>query len=176
MPDLPHGWRMRNSAGEIAGPPIEEDGQYFSGDEYGDDDENRSVDINGLDIKPDSEGWDDVEDDTEHVSIKCLLCTETFPGAKVMIEHCKKAHDFDFLHIQTEHNLDFYSSMKLVNYIRSEVLAGKQKPDVSNASSWADDKYLQPALEDDALLFSLDDIDERPVPEADATKEGAAQQ
>ena len=66
--------------------------------------------------------------------------------------------------------------MKLVNYIRSEVLAGKQKPDVSNASSWADDKYLQPALDDDALLFSLDDIDERPVPEADATKEGAAQQ
>ena len=95
---------MRNSAGEIAGPPIEEDGQYFSGDESGDDDENRSVDINGLDIKPDSEGWDDVEDDTEDVSIKCLLCSEAFPGAKVMIEHCKKTHEFDFVQIQTEHS------------------------------------------------------------------------
>lgn len=104
MPDLPHGWRLRNRDGEIAGPPLEEDGAYFSGDDSADD-ENRSVGINGLDIKPDSEGWDDVEDDTEEVSIKCLLCEENFTGAKIMIEHCKNAHDFDFIQVQAKHSM-----------------------------------------------------------------------
>lgn len=64
--------------------------------------------------------------------------------------------------------------MKLVNYIRSEVLAGTPNPSVADPALWADDRYLRPAIEDDALLFSLDDIDERPVP-GDETEEGAAQ-
>lgn len=55
------------------------------------------------------------------------------------------------------------------------MLAGNRKPDVEDASSWADDKYLQPALEDDALLFTLDDIDERPVPEADDKEQSVPQ-
>lgn len=70
-------------------------------------------------------------------------------------------------------DLDFYSSMKLVNYIRAQVQQDDAKPDVSDAKAWADDKYLQPTLEDDALLFSLDDIDERPVPEEEQTEAGA---
>lgn len=72
-------------------------------------------------------------------------------------------------------DLDFYSSMKLVNYLRAEVKSGNARPEVNNAEAWADDKYLQPTLEDDALLFNLDDIDERPVPDEDATKAGAGQ-
>jgi hypothetical protein len=185
MPELPHGWRVRNSEGEKKGPPVEEDGAYFSGS-----DSEEGSQVYGIDIKPDSEGWDDVEDDTEEVSIKCLLCDATFPTAKVMIEHSKEKHEFDFAGVQTQHSmltlppiscrfadskqldLDFYQSIKLVNYIRSEVLAGKQTPDVSTAAAWSDDKYLQPTLEDDALLFNLDEIDERPVPE-DETVAGA---
>jgi protein arginine N-methyltransferase 3 len=45
-----------------------------------------------------------------------------------------------------------------VNYIRGEAKNGNQKPDVSSKSLFEDDKYMQPALEDDALLFSLDDV------------------
>lgn len=54
--------------------------------------------------------------------------------------------------------LDFYATIKFVNYIRSEVLSGKDRPDVSSTAAWADDKFLQPVLEDDALLFTLDDL------------------
>jgi protein arginine N-methyltransferase 3 len=46
----------------------------------------------------------------------------------------------------------------LVNYIRNEVKNGNFQPDVSSATRFADDKYLQPVLEDDALLFSIDDL------------------
>jgi type I protein arginine methyltransferase len=45
----------------------------------------------------------------------------------------------------------------LVNYVRNTVQNG-EKPDTSKKESFADDKFLQPALEDDALLYSLDEL------------------
>lgn len=56
--------------------------------------------------------------------------------------------------------LDFLDSIKLVNYVRSQVKAGNKIPDVSSKSQFEDDAYLKPVLEDDALLYSLDDIAE----------------
>ena len=48
----------------------------------------------------------------------------------------------------------------MVNYVRTEVKAGNKTPDVSSKSKFSDDVYLKPVLEDDALLYSLDDIAE----------------
>lgn len=94
MPDLPHGWRMRNSSVDIRGPPVEEDGfAVHSGDE---DSENGEP----LDIEPDSEGWEDVEDDTERLSVKCLLCDESFPAVKTMLSHSVQSHQFDLQKIR----------------------------------------------------------------------------
>lgn len=58
----------------------------------------------GLDVRPDSEGWEDEnpDEDVESVAVKCLLCEESFGGAKAMVEHCKGAHRFDFLAVQRE--------------------------------------------------------------------------
>jgi type I protein arginine methyltransferase len=47
--------------------------------------------------------------------------------------------------------------IRLVNYIRLEIKSGNLKPDVSSKALFEDDKYLKPVLEDDAVLFSLDD-------------------
>ncbi|KAF2170254.1 hypothetical protein M409DRAFT_19857 [Zasmidium cellare ATCC 36951] len=152
MPELPHGWRVRNSNGEVKGPPPESDhSDSEDGSEFSDNGE-------PLDIRPDSPGWEDLEDDTETLNIQCLFCATTFPSAKAMLDHCTESHDFDFLDVQRQHKLDFYGAIKLVNYIRSEVKAGKEKPAVDDAKLWEDDKFLQPALADDALLFSLDDV------------------
>lgn len=49
--------------------------------------------------------------------------------------------------------------MKLANYLRSEAKNGNNKPDVSSKDVFQDDKYLQPTLPDDALLFCFDDLD-----------------
>ena len=54
--------------------------------------------------------------------------------------------------------LDFLDVVKLVNYIRSEVKVGAQKPDISAKSKFQDEQYLLPVLEDDALLWNLHDI------------------
>lgn len=57
-------------------------------------------------------------------------------------------------------DLDFLGTIKLVNYIRSQVKQGNMSPDVSSKDKFDDELYLMPVLEDDALLYSLDDIDE----------------
>jgi protein arginine N-methyltransferase 3 len=54
-------------------------------------------------------------------------------------------------------DLDFFGAIKLVNYIRSSVRAGNKQPSLELAD-FRDDKYMQPVLEDDAFLFSMDDI------------------
>lgn len=66
-------------------------------------------------------------------------------------------------------DLDFLGSIKLVNYIRTVVQSGHTSPDVSSVDLFSDDKYLQPVLEDDALLFSLDDLEQSDA--IDATPE-----
>lgn len=56
--------------------------------------------------------------------------------------------------------MDFIGTIKLVNYIRSQVKSGNKSPDVSSSKVFESDEYLKPVLDDDALLYSLDDIDD----------------
>lgn len=48
-------------------------------------------------------------------------------------------------------------TIKLVNYVRSQVKAENSAPDVSSKANFEDEAYLKPVLEDDALLYSLGD-------------------
>lgn len=89
---------------------------------------------------------------------------------------CWSFHDREQLHnardlLLTLHPpaLDFYDAVRLVNYIRSEVKAGKPKPEIVSKQAFQDDKYLQPVLEDDALLFNLDEILEEQAGEGAST-------
>lgn len=65
--------------------------------------------------------------------------------------------DIDRKRTLTLAELEFLDLIRLVNYIRSEVMSGNTKPDVSSRAPFEDEKYLKPVLEDDAVLFSLDD-------------------
>lgn len=109
----------------------------------------------------DDEGWEDAEPDEEETHFISLLDDEVFMDIHAMLDHCKRKHNFDFLEIRQQLGLDFYGSIKLVNFIRSQVHSGN-KVSAANISREAfhDEKYLKPVLEDDALLFSLDDLPE----------------
>lgn len=56
--------------------------------------------------------------------------------------------------------LDYLGLVKLVNYVRSQVRNGVQGNhlEINDESVFKDDQYLLPVLEDDALLYSLEDI------------------
>ena len=110
-----------------------------------------------LDLK-DDEGWEDAEPDEEDTIFISLLDDEVFTDIMSMLNHCKDKYGFDFLVVRQRLCLDFYGNIKLVNFIRSQVHTGKPiSSDVSRAE-FDDEKYLKPVLEDDALLFSLDEL------------------
>lgn len=57
-------------------------------------------------------------------------------------------------------DLDFLDRVKLVNYVRSEVKEGRSLTKEWSPALFEDEQFLKPTMEDDAVLYSLDDIDD----------------
>lgn len=112
-----------------------------------------------LDLK-DDEGWEDAEPDEEDIQFISLLDDEVFKDIQTMLTHCKEKYDFDFMDVRQKLGLDFYGTIKLVNYIRSQVHSGQKVTARISCEDFDNEKYLKPVLEDDALLFSLDELPE----------------
>ena len=157
--ELPPGWWVRNSTGSYSGPPPLEELQADGSGDAGSDDEDESNPEIGLDIRPDSPGWEDIEPDTESLEVKCLLCPEKYPSATAMLDHCTTTHGFDFLGTVKQHDLDFYHTIRYINLIRLKVQEGASNPEAILARTiLASDELLRPTMENDALLFTLDEV------------------
>ena len=48
------------------------------------------------------EGWEDLEDDTEAITVVSLFDDRTFGSAKEMLSHCKQHHGFDIWKVRSE--------------------------------------------------------------------------
>lgn len=48
------------------------------------------------------EGWEDVEDDTEAITVVSLFDDKTFASAKEMLTYCKSSHGFDIWKVRSE--------------------------------------------------------------------------
>ncbi|CEL07493.1 Putative Protein arginine methyltransferase RmtB [Aspergillus calidoustus] len=118
----------------------------------------------------DEEGWEDVEPDDETQPVVGLFSDKVYPDVRSLLVETKEKHDFDLRRILKELDLDDLDTIKLVNYIRSEVKAGNLTPDVSSKDKFEDDAYLKPVLEDDALLYSLGDIADEEAGEVGGTQ------
>ncbi|RAH45114.1 protein arginine methyltransferase RmtB [Aspergillus brunneoviolaceus CBS 621.78] len=136
---------MSASASASQRVPVEDDVRSYSSEES---------DISN------EEGWEDVEPDDETQPVVGLFSDKVYPDVLSMLKETKDKHNFDLRGIRKEFDLDFLGTIKLVNYIRSQVKQGNMSPDVSSKDKFDDELYLMPVLEDDALLYSLDDIDE----------------
>jgi protein arginine N-methyltransferase 3 len=110
-----------------------------------------------LDLK-DDEGWEDAEPDVESETFISLLDDEVFPDIMSMLNHCKDKYNFDFLDVKQRLAFDFYDGVKLVNFIRSQVHNGQSVSSNISKEDFADEKFLKPVLEDDALIINLDDL------------------
>ncbi|MCJ1284612.1 hypothetical protein MMC26_003946 [Xylographa opegraphella] len=128
-----------------------EDNDYLEDNVNGE--ENDSLDLE------EEQGWEDVEPDVEKVVYKSLFDEKKFQDVHSMLQYCLATYHFDFIGLRVELRLDFLESIKLVNYIRAEVIRGNTTLKITSKQTFNDDKYLQPVLEDDALLFSLDDLE-----------------
>ena len=96
---LPPGWSVSNSTGSWSAPSAlsrevdDEDAEI--GAEAG---------LEPEDLRPDSPGWEDVEEEQEDFQLKSLLDDEIFTNVRAMVEHLKTTHDFDLDAIRKKHS------------------------------------------------------------------------
>ena len=110
----------------------------------------------GLNLEQDEE-WQDVEEDAENVSFTSLFDDQQFSSIISMLEYCRDKHNLDVWKLRKDMQLDDLDLMKLVNYVRQEVKAGRSIVSITTKSQFEDNNYLQPILQDDAVLYSLED-------------------
>ncbi|KAF8430660.1 S-adenosyl-L-methionine-dependent methyltransferase [Terfezia claveryi] len=128
------------------------------------------IDHDGDQVVSDEEGWESAEEDmgNDETPSQCLFCTLVCPSIKKVLDHCRQHHSFDLRTVREKLDLDFYHTIKLINYIRHRIITSHDAaPDVIRdielgtvRPALSEDKYLQPVLEDDPLLFSFEDEDE----------------
>ncbi|CAG9465853.1 unnamed protein product [Pedinophyceae sp. YPF-701] len=107
------------------------------------------------------EGGEDGGDDGETQSL--FTKGKVLPSIRAAIAHDAKENGFDIAQYVREKRLDEYEVIRLVNYIRSEVAAGRDpRPALAAvpagaavcAAPWGEDEYLIPVLPEDPLLFA----------------------
>jgi hypothetical protein len=59
--------------------------------------------FDALNIREDSEGWNDVEEDNEEFNVQCLFCSESSTSLVQSLEHMKAQHEFDLVAVRTRH-------------------------------------------------------------------------
>ncbi|XP_068659284.1 probable protein arginine N-methyltransferase 3 [Aristolochia californica] len=129
--------------------------------------------------------WDDWEADEHDLDlvVQCLFCDSKLISVETLLDHCVSIHSFDFQQIRRSLQLDFYSSFKLINYVRHQVAAircwicgltfqdnmdllnhlhPEHTFDKNGEFPWEDDKYLKPFMSEDAFLhsFGMDEDDQ----------------
>ncbi|KAM5551558.1 putative protein arginine N-methyltransferase 3 [Rosa sericea] len=131
--------------------------------------------------------WDDwnaeeeeEEEEEESSELLCFFCDSRFSSCDELFDHCSATHHFDFPAIRKALGLSFYSSFKLINYLRSQVaenrcwscgLSCQSNKDLQNhlhetvnlediKPMWNSDEYLKPFLQDDSVLFSFGEDEE----------------
>ncbi|KAJ4360669.1 Ribosomal protein arginine N-methyltransferase rmt3 [Didymosphaeria variabile] len=99
--------------------------------------------------------------EADTTTFKCLFCDEQWGRVPDMFVHCNKEHGFDVESTITKlgQDIDELTIIKLVNYLRLESQKSIEPKNIKvDTETLADDKYLQPTLLDDALLFELGDF------------------
>ncbi|XP_051482531.1 zinc finger protein 277 isoform X2 [Apus apus] len=126
------------------------------------------------------EDWSDWE---EHpVCAVCLFCEQQADTTEKLYLHMQKSHGFDFPKIKSDHGMNFYQQVKLLNFIRREIHHGRcyncQEKFQSKGglishmeetkhitflparSTWDQPQYYFPTYENDTLLCTLSDSED----------------
>lgn len=101
------------------------------------------------------EEWQEM--DASNSSVTCLFCTAILPTIDEAVAHCEKDHNFNLITLKSKFNMDCYSYIKLINYIKTN---GSKAEDIMclTTSAWNDDKYLKPIDNDEWLMFDFDSL------------------
>lgn len=105
----------------------------------------------GSDDEDDDEAaWDEVEEAPQPV--QCLFCVKSFPSILDAVSHAADAHSFDLKILAKTYNMDTYSYIKLINFIRTHNM-GAAELMVCKEPLWDLEMYLKPVMENDPWLM-----------------------
>lgn len=96
------------------------------------------------------EEWNEMEQDQE--SVRCLFCVENIDSIDLAIQHLNTEHHFNLNTIKRKFNMDQYSYIKMINYIR---LKNAEASVIASIDSqvWNDEVYLKPVEVDAWLMY-----------------------
>ena len=103
--------------------------------------------------------WEDWESggDGEGEPAKSLFCNNVLDNPESAMDFDAENHNFDIRKFAIKHRLDEYDIFRCINWIRSEVKAGRTPAPAAigdAVSAWrGNDDFLVPVMDDDALLF-----------------------
>lgn len=101
----------------------------------------------------DDESWEEMDEADQEVD--CLFCSSIFSSLIQALSHCVECHKIDFRNLQTKFNMDCYSFIKLVNFIR-DTSALPENLISAKSALWNNEKYLKPVKDFDPwLMFGM---------------------
>ena len=100
----------------------------------------------------------------EHVETRCPFTDKSYRNAEEYYTYMKNNKNFDIWHlVQVDLKLDCYGYLKLVNFLRTQY-KGQDPPSADSLkeqrSTWMQDSFMAPVLEDDPLLMFMVGQDE----------------
>jgi len=84
---------------------------------------------------------------------KDLFSSLTFPTAEECMEHMAAVHGIDMGLLSRRLDMDTFSFIRFVNYVRSECPSPGFVMSLSSDQKWADPEFMKPAIQDDPLLM-----------------------
>ncbi|KAL0940806.1 protein arginine methyltransferase [Colletotrichum truncatum] len=129
------------------------------------------------DVSSDESDWEDAEvEEEETLTFISLLDDSVFTSHAAMLQHCREKHNFDLLGVRRRLGLDFFGTVKLVNFVRQCTHDGTGLPQNISADDISDDRFLKPVIEDDALIMALTelDLDSEPIESAQVAPHSAS--
>lgn len=91
-----------------------------------------------------------MEQDQEPV--RCLFCAKIIDSIDLAIQHLDTEHHIDLSIIKRKFNMDQYSYIKMINYIRMKNVDASEIASIDSLV-WNDDAYLKPVEVDAWLMF-----------------------
>lgn len=87
------------------------------------------------------------------VSILCLFCPKTLESSEEIYLHCFNCHQFDIYEFKKIHNLDCYSYIKFINYVRSKSVQCSELLNILPGNEpWNENLYLNSHIPNDLIL------------------------
>ncbi|RWS09597.1 protein arginine N-methyltransferase 3-like protein [Dinothrombium tinctorium] len=111
----------------------------------------------------DESSGDEIEPPFDDHSLQsiCLFCPVSFECSKLAFDHIAHKHGVDFIAFCVEHRFDCFSFIKLINFIRAQNVSAANLNETIAKKQWLDDRFMKPALENDALLtFDIEEYTE----------------